>query len=608
LFDQLRQADMVMNVFRSGKWGSFRHLLDCMDVDNSVIKSERQLNDFISKLTQHCNEHWSSQSQFPYRVQTQATTQPKNAYINFLTRGDLSSLTWIQAPETMSFTSQREQLKRKTCQVSYAALNFRDIMLATGKLSPEAIPGFNKMQNSLLGMEFSGICQDKLHQQRRVMGMVQSMGLSLTLNCESKYLWDIPREWTLEQAATVPVAYSTAYYALCVRANLKEYESVLIHAASGAVGQAAISIALSKKCRVFVTCSSEEKRCYLKDVFPKLNDACIFNSRDCDFERLVMHATQGRGVDCVLNCLSGDKLQASVRVLAQHGRFLEIGKFDLSRNFNLGMACFLKNISFHGILVDSLFENKNQEWCKVYQLVEEGIRSGVVRPLRSNVFEMNQVEQAFRFMSQGKHIGKVLIKVCDLEQTQSSSETSKMICDSMKQANALKNEILMNAMPKLWFSPSESFIVTGGLGGFGLELCQWLVERGARFIVLTSRSGVKTAYQTKKIQCLQREFGATIKVSLYDICDEAQCMSLFREAVALSDEKKIAGIFHLAGIVEDKLFDNQTIDSFRSVNSIKNTGTYNLDKCSRLNNWMNDSALFLVWSSIVAGRGNLGKN
>ena len=192
---------------------------------------------------------------------------------------------------------------------------------------------------------------------------------------------------------------------------MKRGEKVLIHAGTGGVGTAAIAIAYSYDCEVFTTVSSNEKREYLKRRFPRLNDEHIANSRDTTFEQQIRFVTKGKGVDIVLNSLAEDKLQASVRLLAQHGRFLEIGKFDLSQNNPLGMGVFLKNTTFHGILLDSLFENASEDWLRVHQLVEQGIQQGVVQPLQCNVFNANEIEQAFRFMSQGKHMGKVVIKV-----------------------------------------------------------------------------------------------------------------------------------------------------------------------------------------------------
>jgi fatty acid synthase, animal type len=192
---------------------------------------------------------------------------------------------------------------------------------------------------------------------------------------------------------------------------MKRGEKVLIHAGTGGVGTAAIAIAYSYDCEVFTTVSSNEKRTYLKGLFPRLNDSHICNSRDTTFEQHIRTITRGKGVDIVLNSLAEDKLQASVRLLAQHGRFLEIGKFDLSQNNPLGMSIFLKNTTFHGILLDSLFEHVDDDWQRVHQLVEQGINNGIVQPLHSTVYQANEIEQAFRFMSQGKHMGKVVLKV-----------------------------------------------------------------------------------------------------------------------------------------------------------------------------------------------------
>ena len=257
---------------------------------------------------------------------------------------------------------------------------------------------------------------------------VSILGLATRVAVDKRYCWHVPDHWTLEQASTIPVVYATAYYALVVRGQLKRGEKVLIHAGTGGVGTAAIAIAYSYHCEVFTTVSSKEKRDYLKKLFPQLNDEHISNSRDTTFEQQIRFVTQGKGVDVVLNSLAEDKLQASVRLLAQHGRFLEIGKFDLSQNNSLGMSVFLKNTTFHGILLDSLFENANDDWLRVHQLVEQGIAHGVVQPLHSNVFNANEIEQAFRFMSQGKHMGKVVIKVNAFSSFFSSMKSCPLNC------------------------------------------------------------------------------------------------------------------------------------------------------------------------------------
>jgi len=188
-------------------------------------------------------------------------------------------------------------------------------------------------QNCLLGMEFSG----RDASGNRVMGLLPAKGLASMIEVSRDFLWNVPHDWSLEQAATIPIAYSTAFYALVIRGQIRAGETVLIHAGSGAVGQAAISIALRHGCHVLTTVGTDTKRQYLQQRFPQLNDSNFANSRDSDFWRTLRKLTGGKGVDVVLNSLAEDKLHSSVQLLAQHGRFLEIGKFDLSNNASLGM-------------------------------------------------------------------------------------------------------------------------------------------------------------------------------------------------------------------------------------------------------------------------------
>ena len=155
------------------------------------------------------------------------------------------------------------------CNVNFASLNFRDIMLATGKLPPDAIPGDMALQDCILGMEFSGI-NTKTNQC--VMGLLAAKGLATTVDADTNFCWPVPPNWSMSDAATVPVVYATAYYAIIVRGQLKPGERILIHSGSGGVGQAAISIALSMNCEVFTTVGSKAKREYLMTRFPQLKD------------------------------------------------------------------------------------------------------------------------------------------------------------------------------------------------------------------------------------------------------------------------------------------------------------------------------------------------
>lgn len=454
-------------------------------------------------------------------------------------------------------------------------------MLATGKLTADALPGDLAGQDCILGLEFAG----RNSKGKRVMGMIAARGLATTVLADPGFMWEVPDKWTLEQAGTIPVVYATSYYALVVRGRMRPGESVLIHAGTGGVGQASISIALHAGCKVFTTVSSQEKRDFLKKTFPQLTDKNIGNSRDTSFEQLVLSETNGRGVDLVLNSLAEEKLQASVRCLAKHGRFLEIGKYDLSKNTALGMSFFLKNTSFHGILLDALFDSDSFEKKEVVRLVNEGIKNGAVRPLPSTVFSEQQIEQGFRYMATGKHIGKVLLKIRD-------EESKKVVQPAPK---------TVAAIPRTYMNPDKSYLLVGGLGGFGLELANWMITRGAKHILLTSRSGIRAGYQALCIR-RWREIGINVVVSTTDATTLAGAEKLIKETQKLAP---VGGIFNLAAVLRDALIENLTEADFKTVALPKIDATKHLDAASR--KFCPALDYFVVFSSVSCGRGNAGQ-
>ncbi|CAI6345632.1 unnamed protein product [Macrosiphum euphorbiae] len=539
------KKDLLSNVLKpNGVWGSMRHL-----------RLENQQN--------------------------KPSLQVEHAYINALTRGDLSSLNWIEGP--LSHYKPEYNPNTELCTVYYAPLNFRDIMLASGKLPPDALPGDLAGQDCILGLEFSG----RNSKGKRIMGMLAATGLATSVLADPKFLWEVPSKWTLEEASTIPVVYGTAYYALCVRGQMKPGNSLLVHAGTGGVGQAAIAIALHMGVTVYTTVGSKEKREFLKNTFPKLTDKNISNSRNTSFERHILRETKGRGVDLVLNSLSEDKLQASVRCLAKDGRFLEIGKLDLSNNSPLGMSVFLKNTSFHGILLDSLFDlnSTNEEKKEVVRLLNEGIQNGAVNPLPATVFTESQVEQAFRYMGSGKHIGKVVLKIREEESTAVVKPATKLI----------------TSIPRSYMNPDKTYVLVGGLGGFGLELANWLIVRGAKNLVLTARSGITTGYQAVCVRNW-KESGVNILIS------KADCSTLKGAQQLIDDSNKlgpVGGVFNLAAVLRDAFLENQTPQDFEIVSKPKVIGTKNLDTVTRKSCPELDH--FVVFSSVSCGRGNAGQ-
>jgi len=205
------------------------------------------------------------------------------------------------------------------------------------------------------------------------------------------------------------VVYSTAYLALHIYGKIKSGDKILIHSGTGGVGQAAIYLALQKGCEVFTTVGTNDKRDFIRKMFPAILDKHIGNSRNTSFEQMIMQQTKGRGVDIVLNSLAEEKLIASVRCLAQNGRFLEIGKFDFLSNNPLDISTFQKGISFHGITLENIFTDDHKYNSLLCKMVTDGLENGTIKPIQVKMFPKTDIEGAFRYMASGKHIGKVCL-------------------------------------------------------------------------------------------------------------------------------------------------------------------------------------------------------
>lgn len=311
---------LSVNILRAGEWGSYRHL----------------------------------------RIAKKVDERPRSGhyFVNCLSKGDLSTLKWIYGPLNLN------SLQRDHIRISYASLNFRDVMLATGKINSDDV--LNRIeQQCIMGFEFSGMTSDG----RRVMGLGPTGALATHYKLDDTILWDIPTGWSLQEAATVPLVYYTVYLAFFFTSKIERGKSILIHSGSGGVGSAAIQVALSYGLDVFTTVSSDEKRQYLLKAFPALRADQIGNSRDTSFERMVHVKTKGRGVDFLLNSLSGEQLQASIRCMAKNGTFLEIGKYDIMNKTNIDMGHFAKRINFKAVFFDDM-----QESSQYYEVREQRMR------------------------------------------------------------------------------------------------------------------------------------------------------------------------------------------------------------------------------------------
>lgn len=520
-------------------------------------------------------------------AQASSYTLTEHVYLRSLKPGDLSSLTWVQ-----NQVAHEAKYLRSHVKVYYSALNFKDVLFATGRLPMDAIPSNMSpliAQDTLLGLEFSGVDTDS---DKKVMGILpcKALATSIPIQPETKeFMWPIPESWTLEEAATVPVVYSTVLYALVIRGKLQPRESILIHAGAGGVGLAAINVALAYNCDIFTTVGSVEKKNFLlKEFSGRIPPEQILNSRSTQFEDELLRLTSGKGVDVILNSLSDEKFESTLRCLNSNGRFLEIGKVDMLADRSLNLTYELQgNQSFHGVFLDTLMKysdcdyfshHVNNEKNQLYHLMADGIEKGFVKPLPRVIFDKEQVTDAFRFMATGKHIGKVLIKM--------RSEDGNGLTKCIKST---------------FLSMDKSYLVIGGLGGLGLELVQWLVTRGARYLVVNSRRGISTPLQQWTIGRLEAE-GVSVTISQADCTQEEGAKSLIDLANSIAP---LGGIFNSAVVYKDCLFTDATVDLFEQVASPKAAVTINLDKLSR--QYCSQLDYFVTFSSISSGRGNEGQ-
>jgi NADPH:quinone reductase-like Zn-dependent oxidoreductase/acyl carrier protein len=379
----------------------------------------------------------------------------------------------------------------------------------------------------------------------------------------------LPGSLSFAAAATIPVAFLTAYYALVARAGLKRGEWVLIHGGAGGVGMAAIQIARRRGARIIATAGSSAKRALLR----ALGVPHVLDSRSTEFVDAVQRIT-GSGVAVVLNSLAGEAMEQSLACLAPFGRFVELGKRDYVANTHLGLRPFHKNLSYFGVDLDQLV-GSGDTVRKIFAEVMRRFVTGSLTPLPYTIFDAARVADAFHLMQQSAHIGKIVVRP--------------------PRPGAVRKA-------RLLFKPSASgtHLLTGAFGGFGLETAKWLVDNGARHLVLVGRSGASTP-QAAAAVAEMRARGAEIFVAPCDVADEAALAALLDTIGAAMPP--LVGAIHLAMVLDDAIVANLDAERLRSVLLPKVRGADNLDRLTR------HLALdyFILFSSVTTLIGNPGQ-
>ncbi|XP_072392068.1 fatty acid synthase-like [Diabrotica undecimpunctata] len=468
---------------------------------------------------------------------------------------------WIEYPKLAPSNNKSSQV----VNVNYSALNIIDSQIAAGDFRLKPVEPTDT--DADIGFEYSGVTESK----KKVMGIVARKGLSLQVNSDPHLTWEVPSSWNLEQAATVPVIYSLCYLGMVAKGQLQKEETVLLYVSDEFIS-AATSIARGFKCRIFLAVNTEEQRALYKN---KLPDVEIGLAKDSAFLDLIHNKTGGKGLDLIVNTVDDVFLEKSITFLSNCGRVVTLirGSFQ---NAKINTDT-LHHTNFC-VSLDILLNQNVATKENIRTLVKEGISSGHVQPLPSAVYKPTELSSAVKQLRDSNNKEKILINLAP------TSDPSIL------------------ALPKVYFDPSKSFIINGGLGGMGLELTDWLLSKGARNIVLNGRRNITNGYQAMCMRRWAQYQKVVIKVSTTDASTLEGAETLIKEAQELGP---VGGIFNSAMVLQDANLADQTVEMFNTSLKPKTFVSENMDKVSR--KLCPTLDFFVLFSSMTSGRGNLGQ-
>ncbi|KFZ23643.1 hypothetical protein V502_01879 [Pseudogymnoascus sp. VKM F-4520 (FW-2644)] len=476
--------------------------------------------------------------------------------------GLLQTLGWI--PYSPAILEDEDVIIEPRC----VGLNFKDVLVSMGLIGSGALT---------LGLECSGTVREVGAKVKgfevgdRVM-MMSDGCFSTHVTVSAKHCAKIPDNLSWEDAATMPCVFGTVVYALIDKAALHENQTVLIHSACGGIGLAAIQICQTIRAKIYVTVGSEEKAQYLMETFG-IPRSSIFNSRDKSFRRDLMRETLNRGVDVVLNSLSGELLHESWKCVAEYGKMIEIGKRDFVGGAHLSMNIFEANRTFIGVdlgrFTPAMYQPLMAKVINMYQ-------NGLIRPIAvSRIFDASEVEGAFRYMQKGSHIGKILVKM----------------------PHDLNTIPVTPTVPDLELRSDASYLLVGGLGGIGRQVSTWMVEHGARHLIFLSRSAGESAEDQAFLHELKIQ-GCSVQA----IAGSVEDPQVVDRAVEMASPH-LAGIIHMPMLMRDRAFTAMTYEDWTLAVGPKVTGAWNLHNTSK----QCDLDFFVLFSSLSGATGNPGQ-
>ncbi|TWT65367.1 type I polyketide synthase [Allorhodopirellula solitaria] len=437
-------------------------------------------------------------------------------------------------------------------QVAATGLNFSDILKSLGLypgITDDVVP---------IGIECSGVvCAigDDVHDLSvgdEVMGIVPYGFGSHCLTSRHAVVRK-PDSLDFEEAAVIPIAFMTAHHCLIDVARLQKGERVLIHAGAGGVGLAAIQIAKSIGAEVFATAGSDSKREYIEAI----GADHVMNSRTIEFADEIMEITQGEGVDVVLNSLPGDAIDHSLAVLAEYGRFVEIGKVDIYQNKMIGLLPFQRNLSYTAVDLDRMFRQRPEQSQELLASVMRKLDSGTYQPPNLTVFDAEQVVDAFRYMSRRQNIGKIVVSMPPVD-----------VLDATAEEGGIEAVVRSDG----------AYLVTGGLGALGRKVAVWLAGLGAGCVVLTSRREPSEDV-IDEMAVWSSQFPETKFVPLStDVSDADSLADMMRRIE--SDLPPLRGVIHAAGVVENQFMIEMDMPTYDRNTLAKIRGGWNLHQAT----------------------------
>lgn len=491
----------ILQELESKRWSIEQCEQGYVEGDNTLqiqrVFEESEMDDRISAQTkpQLREERWDSCGPLALTVHSP---------------GLLDSLCFVADPLAKNETPLGSE--EVLVDVRVIGLNFRDVLIALGA-----------MDTDRLGVECTGIVREAgskspLRPGDRV--VLPKIGCARSqVRCNSQVVVKIPESMSFEEAASYPTIATTAYYSLVEVARIEKGETILVHAGAGGTGQFCIQLAQRAGAEVYATTSSHAKKEFLMSRYGIPADH-IFYSRNTSFAEAVRQATNGRGVDIIVNSLAGDSLVASWELMAPHGRFLELGRADINGNSNLPMLNFKNNVSFHSIALDYILDNRPVLLARMFNAVTDMLVSGELKlpsPIRS--FDVSEITDAFRYLQSGGSVGKIVLKVepSHVVQVRFAIPTS-YIDQPLTTFQTYRVET-----PEWRFSENATYVIAGGLGGLGRSAARWMAARGARNFILLSRSGPVTKASQKLLEDL-RKAGVTVEAPCCDV-SSAQSLS-----------------------------------------------------------------------------------